>query len=303
MKRIVFCMSHCQFNIICIFALRLFVWWRQYFSEVMRNETVARLWIYVLYLEQFFICAIIAYIVPSNIIIIYSCQRAIFVFIHTTGAIIRLSSRPQLYYKQIFSNSGFNLQTNFVLKPCFIELSTFHFSKTVKIEICQSFSVCLESLKQERIRYVAQMITALQADNKHQNQITNIQFVIYFVNESLQTCLHSTKPIVQFIPPQMSYHFWTEEESALLVAAVKKYGFRWEEIQFKVFPGLSVAKLKNKFYSDRRFKADAALPLTDEEKLGLKRRKRAPVPVEAKEAPSSEVDVDQLVMALRQMIQ
>ncbi|CAL6053569.1 Myb-like_DNA-binding domain-containing protein [Hexamita inflata] len=75
----------------------------------------------------------------------------------------------------------------------------------------------------------------------------------------------------------MSYHFWTEEESALLVAAVKKYGFRWEEIQFKVFPGLSVAKLKNKFYSDRRFKADAALPLTDEEKLGLKRRKRAPV--------------------------
>ncbi|CAL6062927.1 Myb-like_DNA-binding domain-containing protein [Hexamita inflata] len=99
----------------------------------------------------------------------------------------------------------------------------------------------------------------------------------------------------------MSYHFWTEEEGALLVAAVKKYGFRWEEIQFKVFPGLSVAKLKNKFYSDRRFKADAALPLTDAEKLGLKRRKRAPVPVEAKEAPSSEVDVDQLVMALRQM--
>ncbi|CAL6062929.1 Conserved_hypothetical protein [Hexamita inflata] len=107
---------------------------------------------------------------------------------------------------------------------------------------------------------------------------------------------------VQFIPPQMSYHFWTEEEGALLVAAVKKYGFRWEEIQFKVFPGLSVAKLKNKFYSDRRFKADAALPLTDEEKLGLKRRKRAPVPVEAKEAPSSEVDVDQLMEVLKQLI-
>ncbi|CAL6096682.1 Conserved_hypothetical protein [Hexamita inflata] len=107
---------------------------------------------------------------------------------------------------------------------------------------------------------------------------------------------------VQFIPPQMSYHFWTEEEGALLVAAVKKYGFRWEEIQFKVFPGLTVAKLKNKFYSDRRFKADAALPLTDEEKLGLKRRKRAPVPVEAKEAPSSEVDVDQLVEVLKQLI-
>ena len=61
----------------------------------------------------------------------------------------------------------------------------------------------------------------------------------------------------------MSYHFWTEEETAILISAVKKYSFRWEEIQFKVFPFLSVAKLKNKFYSDKQFKDRANLPLTE----------------------------------------
>ncbi|CAL6096684.1 Hypothetical_protein [Hexamita inflata] len=60
-----------------------------------------------------------------------------------------VTRRLQQYWKILFSNSGFNLQTNFVQKLCFLGLSTFHFPKTVKVETCQNYCVWLESLKQK----------------------------------------------------------------------------------------------------------------------------------------------------------
>ncbi|CAL5999806.1 Myb-like_DNA-binding domain-containing protein [Hexamita inflata] len=64
----------------------------------------------------------------------------------------------------------------------------------------------------------------------------------------------------------MSYHFWSDEETSLLIASIKRYNFDWEEVQFKTFPNLTIAQIKNKFYSNKQFKVLANQPITDYEK-------------------------------------
>ncbi|CAL6037308.1 Conserved_hypothetical protein [Hexamita inflata] len=55
----------------------------------------------------------------------------------------------------------------------------------------------------------------------------------------------------------MSYHFWTEEEINILVCTLKRYDYNWEEVQRRKFPKLSVAQIKNKFYSNKQYKVIA----------------------------------------------
>ncbi|CAL6047403.1 Myb-like_DNA-binding domain-containing protein [Hexamita inflata] len=72
----------------------------------------------------------------------------------------------------------------------------------------------------------------------------------------------------------MSYHFWTEEELSLLIGGLKRYDFNWEEVQAKFFQNLSVAQLKNKFYSNKQFKQLANQPSTDYEKQQMRQLKQ-----------------------------
>ncbi|CAL6037320.1 Conserved_hypothetical protein [Hexamita inflata] len=52
----------------------------------------------------------------------------------------------------------------------------------------------------------------------------------------------------------MSYHFWTSEEIDLMVTKIRRYNYNWDEFQALELPNLSVAQLKNKFYSNKDYK-------------------------------------------------
>ncbi|CAL5999648.1 Conserved_hypothetical protein [Hexamita inflata] len=52
----------------------------------------------------------------------------------------------------------------------------------------------------------------------------------------------------------MSYHVWTSEEIDCMVTRIRKYNYNWEEFQALELPNLSVAQIKNKFYSNKEYK-------------------------------------------------
>ncbi|CAL5999604.1 Conserved_hypothetical protein [Hexamita inflata] len=63
----------------------------------------------------------------------------------------------------------------------------------------------------------------------------------------------------------MSYHFWTEDEINILVCTLKRYDYNWEEVQRRKFPKLTVAQIKNKFYSNKQYKVIANQSLAKKE--------------------------------------
>ncbi|CAL5999744.1 Myb-like_DNA-binding domain-containing protein [Hexamita inflata] len=68
----------------------------------------------------------------------------------------------------------------------------------------------------------------------------------------------------------MSYHVWSDNEIQMLIAGLKRYNFDWDEVRRKILPNLTVAQIKNKFYSNRYYKTLSMQPITLQEKILLK---------------------------------
>ncbi|CAL5999716.1 Myb-like_DNA-binding domain-containing protein [Hexamita inflata] len=92
----------------------------------------------------------------------------------------------------------------------------------------------------------------------------------------------------------MSYHVWSDNEIQMLIAGLKRYNFDWDEVRRKILPNLTVAQIKNKFYSNRYYKTLSMQPITKQEKLLLKSQ----TPSTQNKSPETQQEITDLLNKL-----